>query len=64
MIKSLGLTEKMLPPLKQAGTKLGKLTKEAAANLGLLPGIPVAVGGPDTQCGLLGSGVVAAGRSA
>ena len=62
MIKSLGLTEKMLPPLKQAGTKLGKLTKEAAANLGLLPGIPVAVGGPGTQCGLLGSGVVAAGQ--
>ena len=62
VIKSLGLPEKILPPLKQAGSKLGKLTKEAAANLGLVPGIPVAVGGPDTQCGLLGSGVVSAGQ--
>ncbi|MCX6035639.1 MAG: FGGY family carbohydrate kinase, partial [Chloroflexi bacterium] len=55
LIKSLGIPEKIFPALKQAGSKLGKLTKEAAANLGLLPGIPVAVGGPDTQCGLLGS---------
>ena len=62
VIKSLGLSEKLLPPLKNAGTKLGKLAREAAANLGLVPGIPVAVGGPDTQCGLLGSGVVAAGQ--
>jgi autoinducer 2 (AI-2) kinase len=62
LIKSLGIPEKIFPALKQAGSKLGKLTKEAAANLGLLPGIPVAVGGPDTQCGLLGSGVVSAGQ--
>ncbi|MCX6036975.1 MAG: class II aldolase/adducin family protein [Chloroflexi bacterium] len=62
LIKSLGFPEKIFPSLKQAGSKLGKLTKEAAANLGLLPGIPVAVGGPDTQCGLLGAGVVSAGQ--
>ena len=62
ILKSLELNEKMLPPLKQAGTKLGKLTREAAESLGLLPGLPVAVGGPDTQCGLLGSGVVASGQ--
>jgi L-ribulose-5-phosphate 4-epimerase len=62
VIKSLGLSEKVLPKLKIAGSKLGKLTKEAAANLGLIPGIPVAVGGPDTQCGLLGSGVTASGQ--
>ena len=57
-IKSMGLPEKLLPPLKPSGSRLGKLTKDAAAALGLVPGIPVAVGGPDTQCGLLGSGVV------
>ncbi len=63
ILKSLGLSEKMLPPLKSAGSKLGRLTKEAAADLGLAPGTPVAVGGPDTQCGLLGSGVVAPGQT-
>ena len=62
VIKSLGLSGKVLPPLKTAGSKLGKLTREAAANLGLIPGIPVAVGGPDTQCGLLGSDVVSSGQ--
>lgn len=62
LIKSLGLPEKIFPALKQAGSRLGRLTKEAASNLGLIPGIPVGVGGPDTQCGLLGAGVVSAGQ--
>ncbi len=61
LLKSLGLPEKILPPLKAAGSRLGKLTKQAAADLGLPPGLPVAVGGPDTQCGLLGAGVLAGG---
>jgi sugar (pentulose or hexulose) kinase/phosphoglycerate dehydrogenase-like enzyme/ribulose-5-phosphate 4-epimerase/fuculose-1-phosphate aldolase/putative sterol carrier protein len=61
-IKSIGLPDKIFPGLKAAGTKLGTLTKGAAENLGLLPGIPVAVGGPDTQCGLLGAGVVSGGQ--
>ena len=62
LIKSLGLPGKIFPALKPAGSRLGKLTKEAAANLGLIPGIPVGVGGPDTQLGLLGAGVVSAGQ--
>jgi autoinducer 2 (AI-2) kinase len=62
VIKSLGLPEKVFPRLKDAGTRLGRLTREAAANLGLVPGIPVGVGGPDTQCGLLGAGVVSPGQ--
>jgi L-ribulose-5-phosphate 4-epimerase len=62
IIKSLGLSEKILPPLKPAGSRIGKLTREAAENLGLLPGIPVAIGGSDTQSGLLGAGVVSPGQ--
>ena len=63
VIQSLGLAETLLPPLRKAGAKLGRLTKDAAENLGLIPGIPVAVGGPDTQCGLLGAGAVAPGQT-
>lgn len=62
LIKSMGLPEKIFPQLKVAGARLGKLTKAAAANLGLVAGIPVGVGGPDTQCGLLGAGVVSPGQ--
>jgi L-ribulose-5-phosphate 4-epimerase len=62
VIKSMGLPEKIFPTLKSAGTRLGKLTREAAANLGLVAGIPVALGGADTQCGLLGTGVVSVGQ--
>jgi autoinducer 2 (AI-2) kinase len=63
ILKSLGLPERILPKLKDAGTRLGRLTKEAAANLGLAARTPVAVGGADTQCGLLGAGVAAAGQT-
>ena len=62
IIKSMGLPEKIFPQLKNAGEKLGKLSKEAANNLGLLAGIPVAVGGADSQSGLLGTGVISAGQ--
>jgi sugar (pentulose or hexulose) kinase/phosphoglycerate dehydrogenase-like enzyme/ribulose-5-phosphate 4-epimerase/fuculose-1-phosphate aldolase/putative sterol carrier protein len=60
VIKFMGLPERILPALQPSGNRLGKLTREAATILGLVPGIPVAVGGPDTQCGLLGLGVVSA----
>ena len=50
--------------MRTAGTPLGALTIAAAKALGLRPGTPVAVGGADTQCGLLGAGVVEAGQLA
>ncbi len=47
-----------LPELKQAVDVLGPLTRAAAQELGLLPGIPVVMGTPDLQSAALGSGAL------
>ncbi len=60
-IERLGLPRRLFPEVRSAGTRLGALTPAAAEALGLAAGIPVAVAGADTQCGLLGAGVVAPG---
>ena len=64
LVERLQIPRQLLPRLRQPGTLLGGLTAAAAAGLGLRAGIPVAVGGGDTQCGLLGAGAVAAGQVA
>jgi sugar (pentulose or hexulose) kinase/phosphoglycerate dehydrogenase-like enzyme/ribulose-5-phosphate 4-epimerase/fuculose-1-phosphate aldolase/putative sterol carrier protein len=61
LAEQLGIPLKLMPPLQSAGTRLGTLTAVAAEALGLAPGIPVAVGGADTQCGLLGAAAVRPG---
>jgi sugar (pentulose or hexulose) kinase/phosphoglycerate dehydrogenase-like enzyme len=61
LINSLGLPVSLFPAPVDSGSHLGPLTKEGADILGLVPGIPVAAGGADTQCGLLGAGAVADG---
>ncbi|MED1794277.1 FGGY-family carbohydrate kinase [Brevibacillus nitrificans] len=43
------------------GGKVGRITKEAAAELGLTPGIPVFQGGIDAHIGMLGAGAVEPG---
>ncbi len=62
LIASLDLPREFFPRIMSSGKRLGKLTAPSAAHLGLRAGIPVAVGGADTQCGLLGAGVVAPGQ--
>ena len=58
LIHSIGLPRHLFPEVASSGTVLGPLSEDAAAHLGLLPGIPVVTGGGDTQCGLLGAGVI------
>lgn len=58
LVSSLGLPRKIFPPLVSAGTCIGRLSPRAASHLGLKPGTPVAAGGADTQCGLLGAGAL------
>lgn len=64
LIESLGLPGDLFPRTIEPGQRLGALTAEAADILGLAPGIPVAAGGADTQCGLLGAGAVGNGQAA
>jgi xylulokinase len=62
----LGIIEvpvEKFPPLMPSTQVLGKLTPEAAAELGLLPGTPVVSGGGDVPCALIGSGAISAGRA-
>jgi autoinducer 2 (AI-2) kinase len=64
LIKALELPSSIFPPLRQAGEVAGRVTHAAAAMTGLNAGTPVVVGGADTQCGLLGMGIVAPGQMA
>jgi len=62
LIDCLDLPRHLFPAIREPGSRLGELCERAAADLGLPAGIPVAVGAGDTQCGLLGEGVVCAGE--
>ncbi len=61
IMESLDMNDVNLPTLHQAGERIGELTQEASKQMGLVKETPVAVGGSDTQLGLLASGVIAEG---
>jgi sugar (pentulose or hexulose) kinase len=63
-IAALELPREIFPQLAEPGTMLGRLRKEAADELGLAAGTPVAVGAADTQAGLLGCGALDPGAAA
>jgi autoinducer 2 (AI-2) kinase len=62
LIDRLELPRSLFPEARTPGSRLGPLVDRAAADLGLPAGLPVAVGGGDTQCGLLGAGVTRPGE--
>jgi xylulokinase len=64
ILSGVGLARERLPIPVPAGTIAGKLSAEAAAQIGVPAGAPVVVGGHDQPCGALGVGVVKGGRVA
>lgn len=57
IISAFGLDPKILPEIMNPGSRVGSLRKELKPGLGL-GNSDIILGGPDTQCGLLGSGCV------
>jgi autoinducer 2 (AI-2) kinase len=55
--ETLGISH-LLPRVVESGTVIGKVSRRAAEETGLLEGTPVITGGADTQLGLLGGGIV------
>jgi autoinducer 2 (AI-2) kinase len=62
MAAALGWDAMQLPPLLSPGEVAGTIHARAAAETGLRAGTPVVVGGGDTQCALLGMGVIDDGQ--
>ncbi len=54
----------LLPEILEPAARIGSVTAAAAQQTGLAPGTPVFAGGADTQCALLGSGVLDADHAA
>ena len=55
--EAAGIASAILPEIRPSGSMLGTVRKEVAEETGLAPETPVFMGGADTQCALLGSGV-------
>ncbi|WP_244816131.1 xylulokinase [Caballeronia sp. Lep1P3] len=61
LIDRLGLPREWFAPVLASDAAGGALSAQAASELGLRAGIPMAVGAGDTPCAALGSGLVADG---
>jgi xylulokinase len=62
LAKACGIDLEKLAPLRRSIDVVGKITKEAAEELGLVEGIPVVAGSGDVSATAAGSGAVAEGR--
>ena len=61
VLRELGIRADLLPGLVASQEAAGRLTKEAAQDLGINAGIPVAAGAADTAASLVGHGVLGPG---
>jgi autoinducer 2 (AI-2) kinase len=62
LMDKLGVPLSVLPPLSPGGVPAGALKGDVGSQWGLKEGTPVVLAGPDTQCGLLGMGLVREGQ--
>ena len=63
LMDHLEVASSLLPPLITPGVPAGHLTDTVADLWGVRPEIPVVIAGPDTQCGLLGMGLISEGQA-
>jgi xylulokinase len=63
ILKSIGLSEDILPEPHPSTYIAGTVTSEAACLTGLLEGTPVVIGGGDGCCAATGAGVVEEGKT-
>ena len=61
--EALNLPMELLPPLRESSAVCGHITAEAAAQTGLMEGMPVAGGAADNMAGAIGTGVASAGKA-
>jgi autoinducer 2 (AI-2) kinase len=61
-LELVGLSQGIMPEVLEPGTVAASVSDRAAAETGLRAGLPVVVGGADTQLGLVGIGVVGPDR--
>jgi len=61
VVEELGLRTELLAPLVPSACVAGRLEGEAAGELGLRKGLPVAAGAADTAAAMLGAGLVRPG---
>lgn len=63
MCRQMGIPAGLLPEIVPSHQIIGTVTRKAAEQTGLMPGIPVAAGGLDAACSALGAGVVRPGET-
>jgi xylulokinase len=61
VLEAFELSEKLCPPLVEAGGETGTLAAEAASVTGLSPNTRVFAGGADNACGAIGAGILSPG---
>ena len=57
MLDACEINPAILPPISEAGTRIGSVTAQAAGETGLKVGTPVVTGGHDCEVAVLGAGV-------